>query len=200
MRTKNKELLNNIISYINEKRLEENYCPTIQEIADKFGIAKSTAHDYLSELETNGLLNRTRRTMSTSTTKKVMSSVVNVPVVGDIACGTPILAEENIDNYVCMSKGFLGEGKFFALRAKGKSMIDANIDDGDIVIVRQQDTAEEGQIVVALINDEATLKRYYFDKKRKQVRLHPENVTLNDLYYDSVNIQGIAIKVVKELN
>ena len=201
MRTKSKELLNSFIDYINEKRIEENYCPTMQELADHFSIAKSTVHSYITELESQGLLERRNDSSryNTAATNKAFSGVLNVPVVGDIACGTPILAEENIDNYVYISKDFLGDGKFFALKAKGESMIGAGINDGDFVIVRQQDTAEEGQIVVALINDEATLKRYYFDKKRKQVRLHPENVTMNDLYYDKVDIQGIVKKVIKNI-
>ena len=203
MQHKDKDLLDKILGYINEKRIEDNYCPTLQEIAKRFGIGTTTVHRYLTELESNGLLERRfangRYDVSTSATNKAFSSLLNIPVVGEIACGTPILAEENIDNYVYISRDFLGEGNFFALKAKGDSMIGANICDGDTVIVRQQDTAEEGQIVVALINDEATLKRYYFDKKRKQVRLHPENVALDDLYYDKVNIQGIVKKVIKDI-
>ena len=78
-------------------------------------------------------------------------------------------------------------------------MIGANIDDGDLVIVRQQDTAKEGEIVVALVNDEATLKRFYIDKKRKKIRLHPENPELSDMFFDKVDIQGVAIKVIKDV-
>ena len=78
-------------------------------------------------------------------------------------------------------------------------MIDAGIDDGDLVIIRKQETAEEGDIVVALINDEATLKRFYRDKKRRKIRLHPENAKLEDMYFDNIAIQGVAIKVIKDL-
>lgn len=203
MRYKDNDLLNNILSYINEKRLEENYCPTMQEIATKFGVTKGTVCNYMAELEARGLLERKKENgrfnVSTAQTNKTLASILNIPVVGEIACGTPILAEENIDNYVYISRDFLGEGNFFALRAKGDSMIEANIFDGDTVIVRQQDSAEEGQIVVALINDEATLKRYYFDKAKKQIRLHPENSTMSDMFFDKVNIQGIVKKVIKDV-
>ena len=78
-------------------------------------------------------------------------------------------------------------------------MINANIEDGDFVIVRQQNTAEEGQIVVALIDDEATLKRFYLDKKKHRVRLHPENDKMEDMFFDSIDIQGIVIKVIKDV-
>ena len=79
-------------------------------------------------------------------------------------------------------------------------MINANIDDGDYVIVIKQDTAEEGQIIVALLDNEATLKRYFLDKKNKQVRLHPENDDMKDMYFPNVVIQGVAVKVIKDLN
>ena len=84
--------------------------------------------------------------------------------------------------------------------AKGNSMINAGIEDGDYVIVRQQQTADEGQIVVAMVEDsECTLKRYYMDKSKKQIRLHPENDTMEDMFFDNISIQGIAVKVVKNL-
>lgn len=203
MQHKNIELLNNIISYINEKRLDENYCPTMQEIAKHFGISKGTVCNYMAELEAQGLLERKKENgrfnVNTAQTNKALSGVGSIPIVGEIACGTPMLAEENIDSYVYISRQFLGDGNFFALKAKGESMIEAGINDGDIVIVRQQDAAEEGQIVVALVNDEATLKRYYYDKSKKQVRLHPENCTMQDMFFDKVNIQGIVKKVIKEV-
>ena len=93
----------------------------------------------------------------------------------------------------------VGSGKFFALVAKGNSMINAGISDGDIVIIRLQNSAEEGQIVIARVDDEATLKRYYLDRKNKRIRLHPENDEMQDMFYDQVDIQGVAVKVIKDL-
>lgn len=203
MRCKDNELLNSILDYINNKLIYEHYNPTMQEIANQFSISKSTAHSYISELELKGLLKRKyengRFDLTTNATSKIKSSVANIPIVGEIACGTPILAEENIEDYVYISKEFLGNGEFFALRAKGESMINAGINDGDIVIVRKQNTAEEGQIVVALIYDEATLKRYYIDKKKKKIRLHPENAFMEDMFFDSIDIQGVVKKVIKDV-
>ena len=123
-----------------------------------------------------------------------------MPIVGEVACGTPILAEENIECFVTFSRELLGSGKFFILRAKGESMINAGIEDGDLVIVRQQDTAEEGQIVVALIENEATLKRYYTDKKQNKIRLHPENDEMKDMFFDMISIQGVAVKILKDIH
>ena len=129
-----------------------------------------------------------------------MCGIERLPIVGDIACGTPILAEENIQSYLTISGDFLGTGSHFVLKANGNSMIDAGINDGDYVVVRQQSTAEQGQIVVALTDDgEVTLKRYYIDGDRKQIRLHPDNNELSDMHYDNITIQGIAIKVIKDL-
>ena len=203
MRSKNNELMDNILEYIDNKHFEEHYCPTMQEIATKFDISKSTAHSYISELEAKGLLKRQnlngRFDLVTNRSSKIETGLFNVPIVGEIACGTPILAQENIEDYVYISKYLLGNGDFFALRTKGDSMIDAGIYDGDIVIVNKQNTAEEGQIVVALIDDEATLKRYYRDDKRKQIRLHPENKAMSDLYFDKVDIQGVVKKVIKDI-
>ena len=130
---------------------------------------------------------------------KTRQETKQVPVVGGIACGVPILAEENIERYIPIPKDFLGNGNFFILQAQGNSMINAGIADGDYVIVRQQETAEIGQIVVALIGEEATLKRYYIDRERRKIRLHPENSRMKDMYYDSITIQGVAIKVIKDL-
>ena len=130
---------------------------------------------------------------------KVLADTVRVPIVGSIACGTPMLAEENIESYIPISSSILGTGNFFALHARGNSMVNANIEDGDFVIVRQQNTAEEGQIIVALIDDEATLKRFYTDRRRRKVRLHPENDEMEDMYFDSIDIQGIVVKVIKDV-
>ena len=128
-----------------------------------------------------------------------MKNTQYLPIVGDIACGTPILAEENIESYLTISGDFLGTGNFFVLKASGSSMINAGINDGDYVVVRQQNSADEGQIVVALVDDEATLKRYYRDDKQKKIRLHPENDNMDDMYFDNIEIQGIAVKVIKDL-
>ena len=132
--------------------------------------------------------------------KKVTTRLRQLPVVGDVACGTPILAEQNIESYFTMSGNILGSGDFFILRAKGDSMINVDIHDGDYVVIRQQDTAEDGQVVAALVNDgECTLKRFYRDTKTKTYRLHPENDNMEDMIFDKVNIQGVAVMILRNL-
>ncbi len=202
MRSKNQETILNIIEYINGKFFKTREIPSTQEIAENIGIAKSSVSRYMAEMEARGLITRNNSHYSIETLKmkKTMKGADFLPIVGDIACGTPILAEQNIESYLTISADFLGTGTHFVLKAKGDSMINAGIDDGDYVVIRQQSSANEGQIVVALTEDgETTLKRYYRDDKKRKIRLHPENDTMEDMYYSHIEIQGIAVKVIKNL-
>jgi repressor LexA len=201
MRTKNPELMNRIIEVIDIEYSKSNRVPTMDEIANILSISKGSVSNYISAMSKKGLVknNGGSRGIITKNMMKLKTSVEQLPVVGSIACGTPFFAEENIESYLTVSKDFLGNGSHFVLRASGDSMINAGIHDGDLVIVRQQETAEEGQIIVALIDDEATLKRYYLDKSKKLIRLHPENKSLEDMFYKNVAIQGVAVKVIKDL-
>ncbi len=202
MRTKNEEVMQKIVDYVNERYFAEKTVPSVQEIADFIGMHKSNISRYLMEMEEKGMISRNGSFYGISTIKmqKVNEGVISLPIVGDIACGTPILAEENIESYITLSNGFLSNGEYFVLKAKGNSMIGAGIDDGDYVIVKSQETAEEGQIIVALIDNEATLKRYYIDNEKQKIRLHPENNRMKDMYYDEVVIQGVAKKIIKSIS
>ena len=201
MRTKNLDLMEQILKFIDNSYSINGRSPTIREIADALQISKSCVGEYLNEMERKNLVknNGGSRGIMTMKMAKTNNSVSNLPVVGSIACGSPLLAEENIEKYLPIPTEFLGSGKYFILKASGNSMIKANIEDGDYVIIKQQEIAEVGQIIVALINDEVTLKRYYLDNKRQQVRLHPENDKMNDMYFKSIVIQGVAVKVIKDL-
>lgn len=201
MRSKNENTLKAILEYINEWYYANNDYPTLDQIAIGVQTSKATAYRYIEELIERGEIEKNSRfgNLVTKNIAKSLQKADCIPIVGEIACGSPILAEENIESYVTFSRELLGGGKFFILRAKGDSMINAGINDGDLVIVRQQETADEGQIVVALINDEATLKRYFRDKRRRKIRLHPENDEMDDMYFSSVSIQGVAVKILKDL-
>lgn len=201
MRSKNENTLKAILEYINEWYYANNDYPTLDQIAIGVQTSKATAYRYIEELIERGEIEKNSRfgNLVTKNIAKNLQQTDRIPIVGEIACGSPILAEENIEAYVTFSRELLGGGKFFILRAKGDSMINAGINDGDLVIVRQQETADEGQIVVALINDEATLKRYFRDKRRRKIRLHPENDEMDDMYFSSVSIQGVAVKILKDL-
>lgn len=199
MRVRDNEQMKAILQFINDTYFKEGYVPTYSEIADEFGISKSTAYRNVKYLEEKGMLTTTGKTVTTTRMSKLDRSTIRLEVIGSIACGTPIFAEENIESYLTISASFLGAGEYFALRAKGNSMINAGINDGDYVIIRKQNYANEGQIIVALIGDEATLKRYYLDRENKRIRLHPENNRMKDMFYDEIAIQGVAVKVIKDL-
>lgn len=201
MRTKNLDLMEQILKFIEKYYSINGRSPTIREIADALQISKSCVGEYLNEMVSKKLIinNGGSRGIMTMKMAKTNNSVSNLPVVGSIACGSPLLAEENIECYLPIPKEFLGNGEFFILQANGDSMIDAGINNGDYVIIRKQETAEQGQIIVALIDNEATLKRYYIDRKKRKVRLHPENKNMEDMYFDSIIIQGVAIKVIKDI-
>lgn len=156
---------------------------------------QTTAYRYVNTLIERGELDFSgRRSVKVS---EISAPIVRTPVLGRVACGIPKYAEENIEEYVKLPVAIFGKGDFYLLRANGDSMIEAGIEDNDLVLIRRQDTAEAGQIVVALVDDEATLKRFYPEQQR--IRLHPENRAMKDIYVDSCEIQGVAIKVIKDL-
>ena len=201
MRSKNPEIMEKIIEVIDDFYKENNYLPTMREIAEIAQISKTSVCEYIAVMKQKGMIenNGLWRGVKTPYVNKVSVQPTLVPLVGTVACGTPMLAEENIETYLPLPAEFLGRGKYFVLKAQGKSMINAGINPGDYVIVREQETAEMGQIVVALIDDEATLKRYYIDDVKKQIRLHPENDDMEDMFFDNIVIQGVAVKVLKDL-
>ena len=175
--------------------------PSTTEIAAGIGLSQPTVSKYLKVMREQGVIDydgyrniKTRRSMLHA------QSYAQVPVLGDVACGIPKYAQENIEEYVNLPTSLFGRGDFFFLRAKGYSMINAGIDDGDLILLRQQNTADYNQIVVALIEDEATLKRYR-PHPDGTIHLHPENQEMDDIvvYPDECIIQGVAVKVLKDV-
>ena len=197
MRSKDKALMTEIENYINSFTDNYGISPTMQEVADGVGVSKATVHRYVSQLCENGVIDFSGARTMTST--KMKQQAISVPVLGDVACGIPKFAEENIEEYVRLPVALFGQGQFFILRAHGDSMVEAGIEDGDLVLIRQQNTAEEGQIVVALMEDEATLKRFYPEPENHRIRLHPENIHMTDIFVDKCEVQGVAVKVLKDL-
>ena len=196
---RSEKLMSRIIEFAEEYYLQNNASPSVRAIAGEFNINASTAYRYLVEMNERGLITYDGRSIGTEKINKIRSGsgTIKVPLVGRIACGIPNLAEENIEEYVSLPRSMFGDGEFFILRASGESMIDAGIETGDLVVIRKQTCAEDGQIVVALVEDEATLKRLYRDKGK--VRLHPENRAMDDIIVDDCIIQGVAVKVIKDL-
>ncbi len=181
-----------ILEFIKNEIKTRGYPPSVREIGKAVGLkSSSTVHSHLQQLVEKGLLRRDAskpRAIIPVDTAEIVSETIPLPVLGNVAAGSPILAEENIDYYLPVPVDFMGQGTHFILQVKGESMIDAGIMDGDFLIVRQQANANNGEIVVALLEDEATVKRYY--KKEGYIELRPENSSMEPIIADYVQIAG----------
>ena len=199
MQSRRTEYFEMIERFIDEyKDLNGGATPSLKVVGQHIGLSEASVYKYVAAMRQQGILACDgRKSIITRKSLRDAEGFCRVPVLGAVACGLPILAEENIEEYVQLPVALFGRGTFYILRAKGDSMIDAGIDDGDLVLVRQQDTAEYNQIVVALLEDEATLKRYRPEAGR--IILHAENPNFDDIIVDSCVIQGVAVKVIKDL-
>ena len=185
------EKISKVYDFIVEFSKENGFPPSIREICTYTNIkSTATAYSYVEKLKSKGLLSKTSTKNRALKVSNLANNIKTIPLVGVVTAGTPILAEENIEGMYPLPPEFDGNADFFALTVKGTSMINAGIFDGDKVIVKKQNTAENGDIVVALIDDSATVKRFY--KKENKIVLHPENDQLSDIILDNVYILGIV--------
>jgi repressor LexA len=191
-----------IFDFVKRYAGEHGYPPTVRDIGRAIGLtSSSTVHAHLSNLEKLGVLRRdpTKPRAIEVLVGKAKATVgpSGLPVVGQVAAGQPVLAEENIEEYVEVPSFAGGEEGEFVLRVKGDSMKDAGIFEGDHVIVRGQDTAADGEIVVALVDDEATVKRFY--REDDHVRLQPENSALEPIRSRDVKVLGRVVGVCRRV-
>jgi repressor LexA len=201
MTQRQREILDYIIGCIRDRGLP----PTIAEIGDHFGITSTNGvNDHLLALEKKGYIERSSkargiRVLEKATVSLYRSDVGVLPLLGRVAAGSPILAEENIEEYVPVSAS-LAERKAFCLRVQGDSMIEDGIFDGDIIIVDQDKRPRTGDVVVALVEDEATVKHYH--PKGSQIELRPANSTMQPMVYPagSVTLQGVVVALQRNLN
>jgi repressor LexA len=201
LKLKSQEYYKTLLSFIDDYREEHGVSPTNRIIAAGTGVSTATVSRYLQDLRKEGKIEyKGHRGIITPKMKEEKESTVLVPLLGSIACGIPKYAEGNIEKYIPLPVSLFGKGDFFLLHAKGNSMIDAGINNGDLVLIKKQNAAEPGQIVVALIDEDATLKRFYPEPEKKLIRLHPENKEMNDIYVEHCIIQGIAVNVLKNIN
>lgn len=186
-----------ILEYIKEMILKKGYPPAVREICEAVHLkSTSSVHSHLESLEKNGYI---RRDPTKPRTIEILDDdfaltrreVVNVPVIGTVAAGTPILAEQNIEDYLPIPAEMLPNKEVFMLKVKGNSMIEAGVYSGDKVIVAKQPDAENGDKVVALVDDSATVKTFY--KENGHFRLQPENSTMDPIILDHVEILGKVI-------
>ena len=190
-----------ILQYIKDTILKKGYPPAVREICEAVHLkSTSSVHSHLETLEQNGYI---RRDPTKPRTIEILDDcfnltrreLVNIPLIGSVAAGQPILAQENIENYFPVPSDLLPNQEAFLLRVKGESMINAGIFNGDQIIVAQQDTAENGDIIVALMDDSATVKRFY--REDDHVRLQPENDTMEPIITTDVQILGKVIGLVR---
>ncbi|WP_257350544.1 transcriptional repressor LexA [Pseudalkalibacillus decolorationis] len=191
-----------ILNYIKHEVQRKGYPPSVREIGEAVGLASSsTVHGHLSRLEKKGLIRRdpTKPRAIEVISDDLASSIpksdsVSIPVIGKVTAGQPITAIENVEEYFPLPDRVVGDENVFALVVQGDSMIEAGIYDGDMVIVRQQQTAVNGEIVVAMTEeDEATVKRFF--KEKDYIRLQPENSSLEPIILKNVTILGKVIGV-----
>jgi len=190
-----------VLQFITDFTKENGYPPTVRETSENFRISLRAVQDHIAALQKKGFLSLSQRR---SRSIRVLQGdaaergpyVSKVPLLGTVAAGKPLLCEENLDGYVNLTEPFVRPGRnYFALRVRGQSMINAGILEGDLAIVEQAEVAADGQIVVAVIDDAITLKRYY--KEANRIRLHPENPAFNEIYCTDVRVVGILSNIVR---
>jgi repressor LexA len=192
-----------ILEVISEYAAEHGYPPSVREIGERVGLSSSsTVQSHLKTLERRGLI--TRDPTKPRALRSVPSpdappvpETLTMPIIGKVAAGTPILAQENVEGEFVLPSDFARHSDTFMLRVTGDSMVGAAILDGDLVLVRPQKTAESGEIVVAMVDGEATVKRFY--KEFDRVRLQPENPSMKPIYANDVSIIGRVEAVVRKL-
>ena len=193
-----KENQQKILDFIKTEIEEKGYPPSVREICAAVGLrSTSTVHAHLNHLEEQGLI---RRDSTKPRALEVLDGSLargrSVPLVGRVTAGLPILAIENIEDYLVLPQNMLGKDDLFCLRVQGESMIDIGILDGDIVVLRQQQSADNGEVVVAMVEDEATLKRIFYEDGH--VRLQPENKTMEPIIVPDAQVLGKLVALVRQ--
>jgi len=187
------EKQNEVFQYIKTIIDDTGLPPTVREIAERFSMTAKGAYDHLKAIEKKGFIrcgqNKSRAIEILIGKSEEKKNTVSIPLVGRIAAGLPVFAEENIEDYIEFPKDYIGRGEFFALSVKGDSMTGAGIFDGDIVLIKKQNRAENGNIVAALVEGEATLKTLQL--KDSKVVLRAENPSYSPIMSDDVSIMGV---------
>lgn len=199
-----------VLDYVREQIKKDGYAPSVRDICKALDLkSTSTVHGYLARLEKKGLIQkaalkpRTLRIVGEEPEREedkgfyTSKEMVDVPIVGRVTAGMPILAVENIEDSFPLPIDFVGNSESFMLKVRGDSMIDAGILDGDLVLVKKQNTAENGDIVVALIEDEATVKKFY--KEKGFIRLQPQNQFMQPILVPTCTILGKVAGVFRKL-
>jgi repressor LexA len=188
------EVLDFIKAFIDSHK----YPPTIREIAHNFDISVKGAYDHVKALEKKDVIscdtNRSRAIEIHSDDNE--NEILSIPILGHVAAGIPLMASENFEGFISVPSNMLKAGEYFALNVKGDSMINAGILNGDTALIKQKPTAENGEIIVAMIDDAVTLKRFYKEKNR--VKLKAENDAYSPIYTQNIKILGKLVKIFRD--
>jgi repressor LexA len=190
-----------ILQFISDYTEENSFPPTVRETAEHFSVSLKAIQDHFTALTKKGYLlkdeKRSRSLKVLGNVTKKTNKGYKIPVLGSVAAGKPIFCEEDYENTIYLSEPFVRPGNsYFALHVKGSSMINAGINDGDIAIIKQQSTANDGDIVVAIIDDSVTLKRFF--KEATRIRLQAENPDFNPIYSQDVKVLGKLSHIIRE--
>ena len=188
-----------VLETIREFLLDNDYSPSVRQLGQVLRLAPATVQQHLDALEKKGFIKRTGSAYGVGLVddEEGPRQIVSVPVLGQIAAGEPILAVEDREDSLQLPESMLGSGEFYALRVRGRSMVEDHILDGDLVVIRRQQTAENGDVVVALLEDgAATLKRLYREDGR--FRLQPANAEMAPIYVDELQVQGKVTGIVRQ--
>lgn len=196
MRTLNQETLCRMEQYIKEYQTKNGRSPSYRNILHYMNMSSlNLVQRYVLALERDGRIERTRLGSIEIPDQLKPSGTTIVPLIGQIACGEPCLGVENIEESFALPRSVFGKGELYMLRAFGDSMIEAGINKGDLLVIRKQDYAEDGDIVVALTSGNNTLKRLYH--RNGKIMLHPENKTMKDIFVNNCQVQGVLVGCIK---
>ena len=192
------EKYNTVYEFIKKYITENGYSPSVREICANCGIkSTATAYQYINKLNEQGLIKKAGNKKRAVSLKKSGGQSVSVPLVGTVAAGQPIFADENYEGCYSLPTEFFGSYDMFMLTVKGDSMIKIGMFDGDKIIVKKQNTADNGDIVVALVDDSATVKRFY--RRDGKIILHPENDSMSDFVFDDVSVLGKVVGLMRNI-
>lgn len=200
MRSKNPKLMEQIKKYAEDYYREHSKTPSNGTIADALSMGRSTVYYYLVEMAKRGMITYENGMISTENIRKLTPEVTHAALVGSIPCGEPDEREAMVEEYIPLPVSVFGSGDFYILRASGESMTGAHISYGDLVVIEKTNTADVGDIVVALTDERLnTLKRLCYDDEKDCYYLHPENSDFEDIYVNELRVQGVARHIIKAL-
>lgn len=199
MRSKNPVLMEEIKIFAEEFYLKNFKSPTKVQIAQALDITPGTVSKYLTFMKNNGMVEYDGYTVHTKNTRKYNEKTTSAAILGSISCGPLLFEDENVADYIALPQAIFGKGEFYILKANGDSMKDAGIDDGDWVVIKKQNFANEGDIIVALVDGANTLKYFFRDKENNCAVLRAANKNYDDILANELIVQGVATQIIKKV-